>query len=87
MGAILFDNQVVCQCELSQERSLKRFFPEGAAISPNPDYRFLADVYGGYGVKVSDPKAIQSAMRQAQEQVAQGRLALVDVVLSDYNPR
>ena len=90
---VVFNNQRY----LSMERGLLKYYPDGVAkktgvhfggpILPNPDYRLYADIYGGYGVRVTDPKDIQPAIAQALEHVARGRLALVDVVLSDYIPR
>ena len=90
---VVFNNQRY----LSMERGLLKYYPDGVAkktgvhfggpILPNPDYRLYADIYGGYGVRVTDPKDIQPAIAQALEHAAQGRLALVDVVLSDYIPR
>ena len=53
---------------------------------PNPDYRLYADIYGGYGVRVTDPKDIQPLIGRALEHAAAGRLAVIDVVLSDYIP-
>jgi acetolactate synthase-1/2/3 large subunit len=90
---IVFNNQRY----LSMERGLLRYYPSGASkntgvhfggpITPNPDYRYYADVYGGYGVRVTDPKEIQPAVVQALKHNAAGRLAVLDVVLSDYLPR
>ncbi len=90
---VLFNNQRYS----SMERGLLKYFPEGIAkksalhygspILPNPDYRFFADVYGGYGVRVVDPKEIQPALKTALEYAGRGKLALVDVVLSNYTPR
>jgi hypothetical protein len=36
---------------------------------------------------VTDPKDIQPAVAQALENNAAGKLAIIDVVLSDYLPR
>lgn len=90
---VVFNNQRY----LSMERGLLRYYPDGAAkktgvhfggpILPNPDYRLYADIYGGYGVRVTDPKDIQSAVARALEHGAAGRLAVIDVVLSDFSPR
>lgn len=90
---VVFNNQRY----LSMERGLLKYYPDGVSkktgvhfggpILPNPDYRLYADIYGGYGVRVTDPKDIQPAIAQALEHAARGRLALVDVVLSDYIPR
>ncbi len=90
---VLFNNQRYG----SMERGLLKYFPEGTArksglhygspIAPNPDYRLFAEIYGGYGIKVANPTEIESAIKEALEHARQGRLALVDVVLSDYTPR
>ncbi|MBI2210422.1 MAG: hypothetical protein HYU47_07460 [Deltaproteobacteria bacterium] len=90
---VVFNNQRY----LSMERGLLRYYPEGSAkksgvhfggpISPSPDYRLYAEIYGGYGAKVTDPKDIQPAIAKALEHSAAGRLAVIDVVLSDYQPR
>src|SRR5262249_26100596 len=73
------------------------YYPAGAAkktgvhfggpIMPNPDYRLYADIYGGYGVRVKDPKDIQQAIDRALRHNAAGRLARIAVVLNDYLPR
>jgi acetolactate synthase I/II/III large subunit len=90
---VVFNNQRY----LSMERGLLKYYPDGASkktgvhfggpIMPNPEYRHYADVYGGYGVRVTDPKDIQPAVARALEQNKAGKLAVVDVVLSDYLPR
>jgi len=91
--AVVFNNQRY----LSMERGLLKYYPDGVAkksgvhfggpILPNPEYRHYADVYGGYGVRVTDPKDIQPAVAKALEHSAAGRLSVIDVVLSDYMPR
>jgi acetolactate synthase-1/2/3 large subunit len=90
---VVFNNQRY----LSMERGLLRYYPDGVSkktgihfggpILPNPEYRYYADVYGGYGVRVTDPKDIQAAVAQALEHTKAGRLGVIDVVLSDYLPR
>ena len=90
---VVFNNQRY----LSMERGLLKYYPDGAAkktgvhfggpITPNPDYRLYADIYGGYGVRVKDPKEIQPSVDRALRHNAAGRLAVIDVVLSDYLPR
>ncbi len=90
---VVFNNQRY----LSMERGLLRYYPDGASkttgvhfggpILPNPEYRHYADIYGGYGVRVTDPKDIQPAVVEALEQSRAGRLSVIDVVLSDYLPR
>jgi acetolactate synthase-1/2/3 large subunit len=90
---VVFNNQRY----LSMERGLLRYYPDGAAkktgihpggpITPNPDYRLYAEIYGGYGVRVKDPKDLQPAIDRALKHNTAGRLAVIDVVLSDYLPR
>jgi acetolactate synthase-1/2/3 large subunit len=90
---VVFNNQRY----LSMERGLLRYYPEGAAkktgihfggpITPIPDYRLYAEAYGGYGVRVKDPNEIRPALAQALKHNVAGRLAVIDVVLSDYLPR
>lgn len=90
---VVFNNQRY----LSMERGLLKYYPDGAGkktgvhfggpIMPNPDYRLYADIYGGYGVRVKDPKDIQPAVDRALKHNASGRLAVIDVILSDYVPR
>ena len=45
----------------------------------------VTDVY--HGIRVTDPKEIQPAVARAMKENAAGRLAVIDVVLSDYLPR
>jgi acetolactate synthase I/II/III large subunit len=90
---VVFNNQRY----LSMERGLLKYYPDGVAkktgvhfggpILPNPDYRLYAEIYGGYGVRVTDPQNIQPAVAKALEHSAAGRLSVIDVVLSDYQPR
>jgi acetolactate synthase-1/2/3 large subunit len=90
---VVFNNQRY----LSMERGLLKYYPDGVSkktgihfggpIMPNPDYRRYADVYGGYGIRVTDPADIGRAVAASLEHNAAGRLAVIDVVLSDYLPR
>jgi acetolactate synthase-1/2/3 large subunit len=89
---IVFNNQRY----LSMERGLLKYYPDGASKKTGvhfggpiagPDYRYYADIYGGYGVQVKDPKEIKPAVERALKENAAGRLAVIDVVLSDYLPR
>jgi acetolactate synthase-1/2/3 large subunit len=90
---VVFNNQRY----LSMERGLLKYYPDGVSkktgvhfggpILPKPDYRLYAEIYGGYGVRVTDPKNIQPAVAKALEHSTAGRLSVIDVVLSDYQPR
>jgi acetolactate synthase-1/2/3 large subunit len=82
---------------LSMETSLIKYFPEGAAkktgvhfganIAPNPDYQYYAQAHGGRGFRVTRPDQIKTAVEQALVQEREGKLTVIDVVLSDFNPR
>ena len=89
---IVFNNQRY----LSMERGLLKYYPSGSAKKtevyfggpiPGADYRYYADIYGGYGVQVKEPKAIKPAVERALKANSEGRLAVIDVVLSDFLPR
>jgi acetolactate synthase I/II/III large subunit len=77
---------------LSQKRDVSTYYPKGNAvaagrvagtsIAPAPDYAKLAQAYGGWGEKVEKPGELRAALKRGLEQAAQGRLALVDVVLA-----
>ena len=59
----------------------------GSSIEPIPDYRLFAEAYGGFGVRVDKPEDIRPSIDQALVHLREGRLALIDVCLSDYTPR
>jgi acetolactate synthase-1/2/3 large subunit len=82
---------------LSMETSLIKYFPDGAAkttgvhfganIAPHPDYQYYAQAHGGRGFRVTRPNEIKTAVEQALVQEREGKLTVIDVVLSDFNPR
>jgi acetolactate synthase I/II/III large subunit len=82
---------------LSMETSLIKYFPDGAAkntgvhygaeIGPRPDYQYYGKAHGGYGYRVSDPSEIKSTIEKALQHEAAKKLTVIDVVLSDFNPR
>lgn len=90
---IVFNNQRY----LSMETSLLKYFPGGAAkstgvhyggpIAPAPDYEMYAKAHGGYGARVTRPSDIKPAIEEALRHEAQGKLSVIDIVLSDFNPR
>lgn len=89
---LIFDNAGY----LSQKTDVVTNHPQGAAvrsgkfvgtsITPAPDYVKLAQAYGGWGEKVDRPGELRAALKRGLEQAAQGRLALLDVVLKPVNP-
>ncbi len=67
------------------------FYPEGDAATsgiyhgvhiPGPHYAKLVDPFDGYGVRVEDPSKLKEALQNGLAAVNEGRIALVDVVLS-----
>lgn len=82
---------------LSMERGLLRYFPDGAAkrtgvhfgsgIEPVPDYRHYASAHGGYGCRVTQPGEIEAAVHQALRHEAEGKLSIIDLALSNLDPR
>ena len=90
---ILFNNAGY----LSQKADVAKYYPQGQAvktgrfagtsISPAPDYAALARAYGGVGEKVQAPGEVRAALQRGFDAVAQGRLALMDVVLKPVAPR
>jgi acetolactate synthase-1/2/3 large subunit len=84
---ILFNNAGY----LSQKTDVATYYPQGQAarkgkvagtsIAPAPDYAALARAYGGVGERVETPAEVRAALGRGLDAVAQGRLALLDVVL------
>jgi len=82
---------------LSMETSLIKYFPTGAAkqtgvhfganIGPRPDYQFYGKAHGGYGYRVTEPGQIKPAVENALGHEAERKLTVIDLVLSDFNPR
>jgi len=82
---------------LSMETSLIKYFPDGAAkktgvhygaeIGPRPDYQYYGKAHGGYGYRVTEPSEIKPAIEKALRHEAERKLTVIDVVLSDFNPR
>jgi len=74
-----------------------RYYPEGFGtqtgvfyghpIAPTPDYSALAPVFGGFGVRVTEPEQLRGAMEQALGEVRRGRFALVDLRLEPADIR
>ena len=76
---------------LSQKMDVSMYYPKGEAakagrvvgtrIAPPPDYAALARAFGGSGERVTKPSEVRSALERGFAAVADGRLALLDVVL------
>jgi len=82
---------------LSMETSLIKYFPDGSAkatgvhfgaeIGPRPDYQHYAKAHGGEGFRVTKPGEIKNAVEQALKCEKEKKLTVIDLVLSDLNPR
>jgi acetolactate synthase-1/2/3 large subunit len=76
---------------LSQKTDVATYYPQGQAvktgrfagtsIAPAPDYAALARAYGGVGERVEEPRGVRAALQRGLDALAQGRFALLDVVL------
>lgn len=53
----------------------------GAGITPAPDYTKLADAFDAHSERLDDPEEIEPVLNRALEQIANGRSALIDVIL------
>jgi acetolactate synthase I/II/III large subunit len=81
---------------LSQKAGIPLHYPDGWAvkskrfvgtsIAPSPDYAAVAQAFGGYGEKVTDPRQVRAALQRGLEAVSNGRIALVDMTLEPINP-
>jgi len=58
----------------------------GTSITPRPDYALLARAYGGYGETVASPGEVRAALERGLAAVAEGRFALISMVLEAVNP-
>ena len=67
------------------------YYPNGDAASsdiwhgvhiPGPDYSKLVDPFGGYGERVEDPDKLTQALQNGLDAVRQGKISIIDVVLS-----
>ncbi len=71
-------------------------YPQGAAVSrnqflgtditPTPDYVKVAEAFGAYGEELKDPRDIEAALNRGLKQTAQGKTALLDVILENSFP-
>jgi acetolactate synthase I/II/III large subunit len=91
MLVVLFDNAGYA----SQKNDVVREYPQGHAvrtnqfigtsIPPGADYALLAKAFGGHGERVEKPAEVRAALKRGLDAVAQGKLALVHLVLEPIN--
>jgi acetolactate synthase-1/2/3 large subunit len=92
MLVVMFDNAGY----FSQKADVVREYPDGWAvrtkkfagtsITPQPDYPALARAFGGWGVKVENPREVRAALQQGFKMASEGKIALVHLVLDPVNP-
>ncbi len=78
---------------MAMKRSHQRLYPQGRAvrenaylgvdIAPAPDYVKVAEAFGAYGEKVTQPEKIAVALKRAWRYIERGKAALLDVVVAD----
>lgn len=51
----------------------------GASIAPPPEYALIAEACHGYGKRVEEPSELQRALKEALDQVRNGKGAVLDV--------
>ena len=56
-------------------------FEAGVDITAPPEFAMVAESCGAWGEKVTDPAEVPAVLREALEQVRNGRTAVVDVVM------
>jgi acetolactate synthase-1/2/3 large subunit len=85
---VIFDNLGYAAMKHHQ-----RYYPEGYSVKegryygvytkPKPAYGKLAEAFGGYAETVTDPGEVKPALLRALDEVGNGRLALLDVILPE----
>lgn len=85
--SVIFNNQSYGAIRRIVERLSETKLPDemaftaGVDISPPADYALVAQSCGGYGRMVEDPADVLPALKEAMNEVRNGRLAVVDVRL------
>jgi len=83
---VVFDNQ-----SYAAMKQHDRHYAEGWAVKggeyygvymdPKPDYAKIAEAFGGFGETVEEPAEVKPALERAVEEMGEGRLSLLDVIL------
>ncbi|MFC2013995.1 thiamine pyrophosphate-dependent enzyme [Chloroflexota bacterium] len=81
----------------AMKSAYKQYYPQGVAVSndiylgidinPQPGYAKVAEAFDGYGERVGNPEDIEPALNRALEQMASGRVTLLDVMLEIKDSR
>ena len=82
---------------LSQKGGIPKYYPDcaavrsknfpGTSITPSPNYAALPLAFEGVGERVVKPGDLRPALVRGLEAIAAGKLALIDIVLAQVNPR
>jgi len=76
-GAIRTIVERLSETPMSEEMG----YISGIDVSPPPDYALIAESCGGYGKIVTRPEDVPPVLKEALEEVKNGRLAVVDIRL------
>jgi acetolactate synthase-1/2/3 large subunit len=85
--SVVFNNQSYGAIRTIVERlsetpmSAEMGYISGIDISPPPDYALIAESCGGYGKIVTEPEDVLPVLKEAFQEVKNGRLAVVDIRL------
>jgi acetolactate synthase-1/2/3 large subunit len=85
--SVVFNNQSYGAIRTIVERlsetpmSAEMGYISGIDISPPPDYALIAESCDGYGKIVTEPEDVLPVLREALQEVKNGRLAVVDIRL------
>ncbi|MGD0794137.1 MAG: thiamine pyrophosphate-dependent enzyme [Dehalococcoidales bacterium] len=76
---------------MAMKKGYRTLYPQGWAashdnfigvdIKPAPDYVKIAEAFGAFAEKLTEPEKIQSALKRGLKQIAGGRAALLDVIV------
>jgi thiamine pyrophosphate-dependent acetolactate synthase large subunit-like protein len=84
--AVIFNNRKY----IAMEGMTRKMYPEGTSIETDnfygthinaPDFTKIAEAFGGYGEQVTDPDALEDAIRRGLEATKSGRSVILDVVV------
>ena len=84
--AVIFNNRKY----VSMQGMHRKMYPNGTAVETDnfygthihaPDFTKIAEAFGAHGEQVTDPDALEDALRRGLEAVSGGRAAILDVVV------
>ncbi len=84
--AVIFNNRKY----VSMEGMHRKMYPDGTSVETDnfygthinaPDFTKIAEAFGAHGEQVTDPDALEDALRRGLEAVTGGRAAILDVIV------